>query len=384
MSNLYLDYYGRHRISPVRQDLGDFAGHVSRRTLLYRQLGLPAAAFRGARVLEVGPGGGYNSLVTAGFGPARYLLVEPNPTGHDEIERLFAAHDRPQPERFHGRLEELPAEQRFDIVLCENLIPGLDGRRDFVELLQQRVAPEGVLVVTCQDPVSMFFESIRRYIAVELIAGVPAFDEQVALLAGHFGSHTTTLSGMSRPLPDWVADNLLAPSIFNVEDYFSVADAVGQLGTRFFVHHLAPNLVPDARWYKQLPATPADYNAPLVEDFEGHRHNLIHYLHLAPPRALTCNRALVAACLDFARLARRHWREPQTEDLTEAIAQLAIVAENLAGLDVPRRACEDALALLKRHDFSPQALAKDCPQFRTAFGRGVQYLSLIRARDEQE
>ena len=61
MKNDFLEYYGEHHISPVRQDINNIEAHYNRRKKLYRQCGIPAIAFRNAEVLEVGPGGGYNT-----------------------------------------------------------------------------------------------------------------------------------------------------------------------------------------------------------------------------------------------------------------------------------------------------------------------------------
>ena len=55
MTNDYIDYYDKYKISPVRQDLSDFDKHVYIRTMLYQALGLPKTAFKGKNVLEVGP-----------------------------------------------------------------------------------------------------------------------------------------------------------------------------------------------------------------------------------------------------------------------------------------------------------------------------------------
>lgn len=62
MKNDYLEYYGKHHISPVKQDIKDLERHYERRRKLYRQCGIPVIAFRNAEILEVGPGGGYNTL----------------------------------------------------------------------------------------------------------------------------------------------------------------------------------------------------------------------------------------------------------------------------------------------------------------------------------
>lgn len=66
--NGWLEYYGEHEISPVRQDLSDINLHFAKREKLYRQLGLPGIAFEGKKILEVGPGSGYNTLAFFFFG----------------------------------------------------------------------------------------------------------------------------------------------------------------------------------------------------------------------------------------------------------------------------------------------------------------------------
>ena len=58
MKNDFLEYYGEHSISPVKQNIKEFEIHLERRRKLYRQCGIPLLAFRNAEILEVGPGGG--------------------------------------------------------------------------------------------------------------------------------------------------------------------------------------------------------------------------------------------------------------------------------------------------------------------------------------
>src|SRR5690349_10665810 len=85
----YLSFYGRHKISPVRQDISDMNRHFQRRQYLYRYLGLPPLAISGKSVAEFGPGSGYNALYTTYLAPKRYLLVEGNPTGMAQCKKLL-------------------------------------------------------------------------------------------------------------------------------------------------------------------------------------------------------------------------------------------------------------------------------------------------------
>jgi|APCry1669188970_1035186.scaffolds.fasta_scaffold40197_2 2-polyprenyl-3-methyl-5-hydroxy-6-metoxy-1,4-benzoquinol methylase len=166
MSN-YLKFYEEHGISPVSQDISDLGLHFHRRIGLYRTLGITPLLFKNRDVLEVAPGSGYNSIVTASFGESSYDLVEPNLTGFNEMISLFEKYEINDSgiHFFNCRLEDFLEKRDYDIVLCEGLIPGLDNQDEFVLSLANRVRSGGVLVVTCVDVVSFFFETLRRYLS---------------------------------------------------------------------------------------------------------------------------------------------------------------------------------------------------------------------------
>src|SRR5262249_6886265 len=153
MTESLLDFYRRHQISPVRQNIDDLRAHFGRRAALYRHLGILPAFVRGRTVLEIGPGSGFNSLYTAWLQPSRYVLVEPNPAGVDDIRQLFSGHPD-----LAGRIElvSAPAEHydapdTFDFVFCEGML-ALAGVPDPVSLLgtvARHTTRGGVLVITC-------------------------------------------------------------------------------------------------------------------------------------------------------------------------------------------------------------------------------------------
>ena len=67
-SNKFIEYYGAHEISPVKQDLSDLELHYAKREKLYRQLGIPCITFDQKKILEIGPGSGYNTLAFFAWG----------------------------------------------------------------------------------------------------------------------------------------------------------------------------------------------------------------------------------------------------------------------------------------------------------------------------
>ena len=171
MNNL-LKYYRENQISPVSQNIHDLNLHFNRRIGLYRTLGLTPSLFKDRDVLEVAPGSGHNSIVTVTFGMKRYDLIEPNLTGFDKMVSLFEEHhvNSHATRFFNVRLEDFPAEKKYDIVLCEGLIPGLNNHDIFLQELARKVRSGGILLVTCADAVSVFFESLRKYLARILVS----------------------------------------------------------------------------------------------------------------------------------------------------------------------------------------------------------------------
>ena len=89
MKNDFLDYYNKYQISPVKQDISDLEMHYQRRKKLYKQCGIPTIAFRNAQILEVGAGGGYNTLAFFHWESGHVDLVEANPWGRKDMEKLF-------------------------------------------------------------------------------------------------------------------------------------------------------------------------------------------------------------------------------------------------------------------------------------------------------
>lgn len=70
--NPYVDFYGKHNISPVHANMGNWKRHYQNRRNLFRQLGIPWQCIQNKQILEFGPGGGYNALLLLQGGGAAY------------------------------------------------------------------------------------------------------------------------------------------------------------------------------------------------------------------------------------------------------------------------------------------------------------------------
>ena len=372
--NEYVNFYEKNKISPVRQNIDNFALHVKRREALYRQLGLLRANFEGKKILEVGPGGGYNALATYSFQPSQYVLVEPNSTGFQELKTNFAAHEFCENVEFHNAfLEDFTCKEKFDVVMCEGLIQGLPNREVFLTKLSSLVKEGGVLVITVADEISMFFEILRRYLANELIKETNDFEQQITLLVEAFSPHLDTLKGMTRRYDDWCAD-LLCDAIYN--HTFSVADAIEIFKEDYFFYGASPNLFQDFRWYKALPYEPNEYNTYYLKQFNVNRHNFINSAFVYKTREDTKNLELSAICKKLIAVVKSL---EKNDGMYEQEALYTVFDHLEANISILDKKIVDAVQevriLVGNVNVKKVAQMK---QLISLFGRGQTFISFVK------
>jgi predicted O-methyltransferase YrrM len=377
----HLGFYTAHGISPVRQDISDLQKHFQRREALYRHLGILPRAIQGRNVLEVGPGGGYNSLYTASLAPARYLLVEGNPTGAAEIRQLFAAHDAAWSkslEIVQSTIEAWRPEPMFDFVFCEGLLSGVPNPEQVLEKLAAATAPGGLLTITCVDHLSHFPETLRRALGQLAVDPADSLAEKVRKILPMMEPHLRTLPGMSRRFDDWVIDNLIHPG--SIIPLINFPEAVAVLASRFDYYAASPHFTTDWRWYKSIVGENWEFNVRAIEQFWATAHNMLDYRKVLPPRDPAANQRLYDLCTQaraqleaFERArARSHLRR-----FREILAQIVADAEEFSA-DVAA-GLREAAELLESDRPDAQAVA-GAAKFGGLFGRGQQYLSLTKRR----
>lgn len=213
--NLFLQFYGAHHISPVSQDISDFALHLRRRARLYELLGIHTHAFKNATMLEVGAGSGYNTLLFLKLG-AFVDIVEPNAAGREKMIELFRQYNVPDSSYcIHPcTLQDYTSTKQYDFVIAEGFLPWLVKveREQVISKLLASTCAGGAIVTTTMCEFSFFYEDLRRILGLKLVAGIKGFKEKVNALSQAFKTHLDSLIFASRPIQDWVVDNILNPA----------------------------------------------------------------------------------------------------------------------------------------------------------------------------
>ncbi|MEW6573289.1 MAG: methyltransferase domain-containing protein [Bacillota bacterium] len=372
--NPFISFYGEHCISPVHQDISDFRAHLARREKLYRLLGMPPAVFTGKTILEVGPGGGYNTLAFFNWG-ADVDFVEPNSKAQEEIPVLLNQYGigRERWTLFPDKIEKFNSGKKYDVVIAEGFIPGLYNISEVVSKIAGLVNPGGVAVVTCIDDISFFFENVKRLVATRLIQEATDFNEKIQILARAFASHLRCLKHASRPVEDWVTDQFLNPALY--ANLFSIEDCVREFGEEFAFLGSSPSMFTDYSWYKDLEF---DSREAVVNQFRRKRHLLILWDLDESLRSTEDNDALFKAVCELRAFSGKIGDDLDKQNIEIIVGLLRRIAGLTQDID-PRipEAIDEAIALLSDKNLDEVKVSK-ASRLAAAFGRGQQYVSMVR------
>jgi len=381
----HLEYYTAHGLAPVAYRTDDLRAHLERRDSLYRSLGLPPAAFKGVRVLEVAPGTGQNSLYVAHCRPASLDLVEPNPAGLSAIAAAYDAFLLPHtiPAVHAVRLEEFAPKSTFDIVLCENWLGGLPREMMLIKKLTSLVAPGGVLVLTVV-PLSGFFANVmRKLLAHRILPPDLDFEAQTELLVQAFAPHLATLADMTRSHRDWVHDCLLNPHYLNVA--LPLEAVLGAVGGELEALATLPRFGSEWRWFKAMTGARRSFNEGLGAAYRRNIHNFVDYRHVWPERATDANaeldrafHAIHAAALAWQTAWRNGDRAAIASRTGEIGGHLEEIAAHLAALDGRLGTAVTELIDVWTAPSVTVPMIRKMDHFGALFGRETVYLSMTR------
>lgn len=369
----FLDYYGNHKISPVSQDISDLKTHYARREALYRHLGIVPSFLKGKSVLEFGPGSGHNALYTASLSPRRYVLVDGNPTGLEDTEKRLN-HFEVDIEVVNSWIEDFESDQRFDMVMCEGVLPWQNEPQNMLKHVAKFVAPGGVLLISCNNEISQLSEFLRKLQALLMVDRNAPLMKRAEVLKTIFQADAASLDGMSRPIEDWIIDQILQPF---VGECLSIGQSIITLDDTFDIYSTSPHFLTDWSWYKAIPIRKESFNQVGLRSFNENIHNLLDYRFSFPPRCAEDNTRL--------------------DDIASRMLNSILGYEDNANDDILNAICDDLDLLVKEVErFSPPTAEslrdfahglKQYEQtgtfpiltaFAPLFGRGQQYASFIR------
>lgn len=383
MKNDYLEHYSNHKISPVRQNIDDIEKHFYIRKKLYQSLGMTNVNFENRNIIEIGPGGGYNTIYTANLDPKFYQLIEANKVGAEEIiENLkkFNLYNK-NIDIKNIYIEEYQTDKIFDLAICEGMLPCVKNNKEILNTIDNLLKKDSILIITCSDEISVFFDMARRLLANILLQKeeIDGFEDKINILVEAFSTHLETLKGFGRLKEDWCADNLLGNALYNTS--LSVSDVLEYFIDKYTFYNISPNIISDETWFKEVPLDAEKYNQKMIDNFYKVWHNLIHY-QVYDNIVWTRDdiNILRETCKRFILLSQ------QAEiDYTKVIDEIVILLNNLLTLFIKNKSdiiiiksLEELRDILQKDNVTVNSIQNDFKYFTSAFGRGQQHISLIK------
>ena len=379
MSNDYIEFYGKNKISPVNQDISDLRLHYRRRQKLYRQCGIPTIAFKDNDILEVGPGGGHNALALLNWGIHGIEMVEPNITGVETIKKLFTQyHIDPNIYKIvNTTIEEYNTERHFDIVLAEGFLSYVPNPKEICHKLGRLAREGGVVVVTCSDDTSILIELIKRLIGICLTSDIDDFNEKVEKLIPIFEPQLESLRGVSRPAKDWIEDNIFNP-VFSNGLSFSLGDALDAF-KGFDLLGGSPKMFTDYSWYKDIWY---DEFSEYKDQFDRKRNSLIMADMPEVILSKEDSNKIQAIITKLKKIENEYEHDNDRKHLDELYYELVNGRELFTILgDYVSDVYDDLLNIIRELEEGITPSFDNYPNLFKAFGRGLQYISFMKLSD---
>lgn len=372
--NPMVEFYEKHNISPVHQNISDIRAHYIRREKLYRTLGMPPNIFSNKTIMEVGPGGGYNSVAFFYWG-ANVDFVEPNSKAQEELRHLLDNFkiDNSRWRLYKSKIEDCEISCNYDVVIAEGFLTEINNKDVVISKLSSSVKRGGVVVVTCLDEISIFFEQVKRLLAWKLVKEVDIFNEKVKMLCEAFDTHLKALKFSTRPIEDWVVDEFLNPSIYTSS--FSIVDCIRKFGDDFELLGSSPKIFTDYSWYKDISY---NFKESIIDQFYTKRHMLLLTDMKENSRQKESNDLLFNAALKVHELSKELENSSDEKKIEVICDQLSYISNSTKDIDNKiSEALNEAIILLKDNDLNAEKVSK-ADKLAGAFGRAQQYVSMVK------
>ena len=368
----FLDFYEKHRIIPTSLDIGHKQKFFAQRNYLFETLGIPTRYIRGTQILELGPGTGQKAEHLLSLNPASYTAVDNNP------ESIKSTQDMINRSGFSGTATVTSADfseyvdsNRYDLVLAELVVITQHDPLLFLEKLVKLLRPGGVLVYTCSDSISLLSEILRRAIVNKLELVSDNLRESADAIANFFRPDLNSLDGMNRSHTDWAIDQIIKPTI---GPQMTIADSLQSFQNEAVFHGSSPRFVEDYRWYKDPDSSIESLNSVAIENFWAKCHNFIDYRFNYKSLSPQINQDIYAATNRlYSTVAEAMWSHESEKIITTNCEEIqSLISQN----------CQETnLSLESFLKYWRTENILDLEPFRPWWGRGTQYMSVIKRHD---
>ena len=385
-TNSYISFYDEQQEVPVNQIDSGSPAHKLRRHRLFSSLGISRLAFYGKNVLEVGPGVGDNAKLLLENNLESLTLFDGSKTAIEILIKKFATEIAEQ-KVFIKQLDinNGEIEERFDIVICEGMVPGQQNSHLTVNKLKTLLDSNGILIITTQSYISLLSETLRRIIGKSIINKCAGDTEKaIELCKKFFAPSFDSLKNKSRIDRDWVIDVLIHDwDKFRGPHVYEISDAVKDMGNNFEVLGSLPDFAHSLHWYKQDLEVQSIRTKKVLENYESDRLLLFDYRTdqssiqtFSTKEKISISNRLNFLCMSIYNMNRdnKPFTKSKVISLEKDLDELIALFEHIA--------VETVLSLQDYRNHISYLLETSDPNvlknFHNFWGRGQQYIAFER------
>jgi len=365
----FLDFYEKHSIIPTLLEVSEKREFFAQRNFLLANLGIPLEFFNGSRIFELGPGTGQKTEHLLSLSPASYVGVDNNEASLNSTLNIINQSGFTGPTSVHNfDFLDYEDSENYDLVLAELVIPTQREPNVFIKKLIDLVSPNGIMIYNCIDPISMLSETLRRAIVNKLEFINDSLDISSKNIVTFFAKDLDLLPGMNRKRSAWAIDQIIKPAIGPM---LSIPESLDVIADKAIFHGSSPKFVEDYRWYKDPSSTAESINDCVKDNYWKKCHNFIDFRHVYETQQPIKNKSLFHLSQSiYSVVVENEWSKNSDNLVVEDCEKIiSLISENLLST------AESLKSFLK---FWRSGIVADLDEFRPWWGRGTQYVSVIK------
>lgn len=377
----HLSYYIENDISPVHQNISNLKKHFDRRGFLYDNLGINQQMINNSKIFEFGPGSGHNSLYLSHIKPNKYYLFEPNPTGYNEIKKLYQKYKKiNSPKIFKKKLEDYNEDiyGKANIVIAEAWIGSLATELKLIKKLSKMVDKKGILITTFQPSIGMLPNMLRRILSYKITNIHDSFEIKSIKLSKFFKRELKSIIKMTRPVEDWVQDTLLNPAALT--SVLSIEQILDQVGPNFQIYNTYPKYFKLFEWYKNFIGKNRNLNNIYVSQIYKNYYsfldmNTIYEKESNIKKTKILNSLIYKLFYLMFNLEKNKLHISQLKKIEELLLKISSTSENL----ILKSMIKDTVSFLNEKNISKKYYSNN-NKLLGVFGKELCYISLQKIK----
>jgi SAM-dependent methyltransferase len=366
----FLDFYEKHSVIPTQLEIADRSKFFKQRDFLFETLGIPVHFLKGSNILELGPGTGQKAAHLLSLNPSSYTAIDNNPASVSATKEIIAHSGFKGISRvINCDFLDFKEEVKYDLIIAELVIPTQLEPLMFLNKLMDHLVPGGLLIFTCMDPISLLSETLRNAIVKDLQLIDDDLRHSADRIVHFFSEDLDLLPGMNRRRSDWAVDQIIKPPVGPILDLPSGLESLSKVA---IFHGSSPRFVEDYRWYKSPDISVENLSKIAIQNYWEKCHNFLDFRTTTDAVKPETNKLLFDLCNDvYSAVHEDKWHLNSRKTVETHCNEI----KKLITSSMPSASASLGSFLL----FWSTGDRKNLKEFRPWWGRGTQYVSVIKS-----